>query len=139
MLPTDKTIEYKLRSTDVIHSFWVVAFNFKRDVMPYPRKNNQDNTFQNTIDETGAFVGRCAELCGTYHSMMNFEVRALPPQQFQRYMELRTEINPATGRPNTAAQALRQMQDAGCGELCNPVAVTTSPFITDRTASSAFG
>ncbi len=32
-----------------------------------------------TIDKQGAYVGRCAELCGTYHSMMNFELRAVTP------------------------------------------------------------
>ena len=136
VLPTNRTIEYQLNSTDVIHSFWVVDFNFKRDVMPYPRKNNQDNTFQNVIEETGSFVGRCAELCGTYHSAMNFELRALPPDLFQRYMELRTKTNPVTGKPYTAMGALAKMQDEGCGKLCSPTAVTTRPFITDRTADS---
>lgn len=138
VLPTNRTIEYQLNSTDVIHAFWVVAFNFKRDVMPYPRKNNQDNTFQNEIEKTGAFVGRCAELCGTYHSAMNFELRALPPDLFQRYMELRTKVDPVTGKPYTASGALAKMQDEGCGKLCSPTAVTTRPFITDRTGDSVF-
>lgn len=137
VLPTNRTIEYKIHSTDVIHAFWVVDFNFKRDVFPYPRKNNQDDTFQNEIHETGAFVGRCAELCGTYHSAMNFELRALPPKKFDRYMDLRTKTDPATGKPYTAAGALAKMQDEGCGQLCSPTAVTTHPFITDRTADSA--
>jgi cytochrome c oxidase subunit 2 len=34
-------------------------------------------------------VGRCAELCGTYHAFMNFEVRAVTPAQFQAYMSAR--------------------------------------------------
>lgn len=132
VVPTDRRIEYNLRSTDVIHSFWVPEFHFKRDVFPHPTKNNQDPTFQNTIDREGAFVGRCAELCGTYHAMMNFEVRALSPDKFDRYMQLRTQTNPATGQPNTAAEALRIMQSEGCGEVCSPVATTTKPFASDR-------
>src|SRR5699024_10819551 len=96
VVPTDRKVAYHLRSTDVIHSFWVVDFNFKRDVMPYPRKNNQEDVYQTTIEEPGAFVGRCAEYCGTYHSAMNFEVRALPPEKFDRYMELRTTTDPDT-------------------------------------------
>lgn len=140
VLPTDRRIQYNLRSTDVIHSFWVPEFHFKRDVMPYPEKNNQDNQFQNTIDREGAFVGRCAELCGTYHAMMNFEVRALSPDKFDRYLELRSEVNPQTGQPNTAADALRIMQGEGCDEqLCSPVATTTKPFATDRTVRTASG
>ncbi|SFB36318.1 cytochrome c oxidase subunit 2 [Amycolatopsis marina] len=137
VLPTDRTIQYNLRSTDVIHSFWVPEFNFKRDVFPFPEKNNQDNTFQNTIDTEGSFVGRCAELCGAYHAVMNFEVRALSPDMYDRYIALRTQVNPATGRPNTASEALSQLQSEGCGELCAPNAVTTSPFNTDRTARTA--
>ncbi|MEU3271881.1 cytochrome c oxidase subunit II [Saccharomonospora sp. NPDC006951] len=139
VLPTDRVIQYNLRSTDVIHSFWVPEFNFKRDVIPFPEKNNQDNAFQNTIDQEGAFVGRCAELCGTYHAMMNFEVRALSPDKFDRYMELRTQVNEQTGQLNTAAEALGTMQDEGCGELCSPTATTTQPFATDRTVRTSTG
>ncbi|MFD4193253.1 MULTISPECIES: aa3-type cytochrome oxidase subunit II [Amycolatopsis] len=136
VLPVGKRIQYNLRSADVIHSFWVPEFHFKRDVFPDPEKNNQDPSFQNTIDRTGAFVGRCAELCGTYHSGMNFEVRALPADQFDRYIQLRTQINPATGQPNTTAEALAALN---CGELCAPQATTTKPFNTDRTLRTQSG
>ncbi|WP_162830552.1 MULTISPECIES: cytochrome c oxidase subunit II [Amycolatopsis] len=136
VLPAGKRIQYNLRSADVIHSFWVPEFHFKRDVFPDPEKNNQDPSFQNTIDRTGAFVGRCAELCGTYHSGMNFEVRALPADQFDRYIQLRTQINPATGQPNTTAEALAALN---CGELCAPQATTTKPFNTDRTLRTQSG
>jgi len=136
VLPVGKRIQYNLRSADVIHSFWVPEFHFKRDVFPDPEKNNQDPTFQNTIDQTGAFVGRCAELCGTYHSGMNFEVRGLPADQYDRYIQLRTQINPATGQPNTTAEALAALN---CGELCAPQATTTKPFNTDRTLRSQSG
>lgn len=134
VLPVGKVIEYDLISTDVIHSFWVPEFHFKRDVMPNPDKNNQDSSFQNTIDREGSFVGRCAELCGTYHSVMNFEVRALSPDKYDQYIALRKQTNPATGQSFTASEALAKMN---CGELCTPHAVTTQPFNTDRTARTA--
>ncbi|KDN20846.1 cytochrome C oxidase subunit II [Amycolatopsis rifamycinica] len=134
VLPVGKTIQYDLVSTDVIHSFWVPEFHFKRDVMPNPEKNNQDSSFQNKIDREGSFVGRCAELCGTYHAVMNFEVRALSPDKYDQYIELRKQVNPATGQTFTAAEALAKMN---CGELCTPHAVTTQPFNTDRTARTA--
>ena len=136
VLPTEKVIQYDLLSTDVIHSFFVPAFNFKRDVFPDPDKNNQDSSFQNTIDTTGAFVGRCAELCGTYHSMMNFEVRALPDNLFEQYMHLRETADPATGMPYAPAAALTKLgqDNPDCGTLCTPYATTTHPFDTSRTA-----
>ena len=52
--------------------------------------NNSDNVFQiSEIMKTGAFVGRCTEMCGTYHSMMNFEVRVVEPNDFKAYMQQR--------------------------------------------------
>lgn len=137
VLPTDQRIEFRIEATDVIHAFWVPELLFKRDVMPRPERNNQDNTFQVTsIDKEGAFVGRCAELCGTYHSMMNFELRAISPDKYEQYIELRKSENPATGEPYTAAQALAEMN---CGELCAPAATTTKPFNTDRVSRGASG
>jgi cytochrome c oxidase subunit 2 len=139
VLPSKDTIQYNLRARDVIHSFYVPEFHFKRDVFPYPEKNNQDDTFQNSIDKEGSFVGRCAELCGTYHSGMNFEVRVLPQEKFDDYMQLRVTTNRDTGEPYTAAEALTQLgqDDPTCGELCSPTATTTSPFNSDRTARTS--
>jgi cytochrome c oxidase subunit 2 len=135
VLPVNKVIQYQLRSKDVIHSFWTIDFLFKRDVFPYPEENQTNNIFQNTIDRTGAFVGRCAELCGTYHSSMNFEVRAVPEDVYQAYLDKRQSENPVTGQPYGAADALREVgaEIPSCGELCAPLATTTYPLNTDRT------
>src|SRR5581483_5640736 len=101
VLPTDTRIEFQLNSADVIHTFWVPEFLFKRDVMPNPEANNSINRFQvERITKTGAFVGHCAEFCGTYHSMMNFEVRVVQPNDFKAYLQQRT-----AGKNN--AQALQ--------------------------------
>jgi cytochrome c oxidase subunit 2 len=97
VVPAQRLVEYRISSRDVLHSFFVPEFLFKRDTFPRPEKNDTQNVFQNTIDRPGAFVGRCAELCGAYHSMMNFEVRALPSDQFDRYLALRQQTNSATG------------------------------------------
>jgi cytochrome c oxidase subunit II len=135
VLPTQRRIEFTQRSNDVIHSFFVPEFLFKRDVFPMPEVNDQDNVWQiDGIEREGAFVGRCAELCGAYHSMMNFEVRAISPQLYDRWITLRQQNNPATGAPYTAGEALAAL---GCGQLCAPEAYTTYPFQTDRTQRSA--
>lgn len=136
VVPTERVVEYQLRSTDVLHSFFVPEFLFKRDVFPFPEKNNSDNVFQTTVDRQGAFVGRCAELCGTYHSQMSFELRALPVDLFERYLDLRARVNPATQEPYTAGEALQQLN---CGRLCSPQAVTTSPLDTERTSTQPAG
>ena len=82
VVPTGKTIRFEEHSKDVIHSFWVPDMLFKRDVFP----GNVRNVFEVTIDQEGSYVGRCAELCGTYHSMMNFEVRAVSPDKYAQFL-----------------------------------------------------
>ncbi len=124
VLPTGKVIEFQLAAMDVIHAFWVPEFLFKRDVMPNPKENNSDNVFQiSKIEREGAFVGRCAEMCGTYHSMMNFEVRAVAPERFTQYIEARK-------KGLTNAEALRAIGEP-------EVATSTRPFNTDRTTKTA--
>ena len=119
VLPAGKRIEFQLNSADVIHAFWVPEFLFKRDVMPNPIANNSVNVFQvDEITKTGAFVGHCAEMCGTYHSMMNFEVRVVPANDFKAYLQQRID-----GKTN--AEALQGIAQA-------PLAVTTHPFETRR-------
>jgi cytochrome c oxidase subunit 2 len=88
VLPTDQTIRFELASADVIHSFWVPEFLFKLDVIP-GNENGRDNVFEVTVREEGAYVGRCAELCGTYHAFMNFEVRSVSPADYDAYITAR--------------------------------------------------
>ncbi len=129
VLPTGKRIEFVLAASDVIHGFWVPEFLFKRDVMPNPRENHSDNVFQiSEIEREGAFVGRCTEMCGTYHAMMNFEIRAVSPDDFQTYIDSR-KSKAEGGEGLTNAQALEAIGQS-------PVATSTIPFTTDRTQKS---
>ena len=90
VLPTDRTVRFEVASADVIHSFWVPEFLFKLDVIP-GNENGRDNVFEVTVREEGAYVGRCAELCGTYHAYMNFEVRAVSGDDYDAYLAAREE------------------------------------------------
>jgi cytochrome c oxidase subunit 2 len=88
VLPVDRSIRFEVASADVIHSFWVPVFLFKLDVIP-GNENGRDNVFELTVQKEGAYVGRCAELCGTYHAFMNFEVRAVSGSDYDRYIAAR--------------------------------------------------
>jgi cytochrome c oxidase subunit 2 len=88
VVPTNQTIRFELASADVIHSFWVPEFLFKLDVIP-GNENGRDNVFQVTVRQQGAYVGRCAELCGTYHAFMNFEVRSVSRADYDAYLTAR--------------------------------------------------
>jgi cytochrome c oxidase subunit 2 len=113
VLPTDRKIRFEVASADVIHSFWVPEFLFKLDVIP-GNENGRDNVFEVTVRKEGAYVGRCAELCGTYHAFMNFEVRAVSGDDYDAYLAAREQ-----GR--TTSEALESIGQPG-------KATTTSPF-----------
>ncbi len=76
-LPIDKKVRFNLNSADVIHSFWVPSFYFKMDVVP-----GHPNSFDVTPNRLGVYPGKCAELCGTYHSQMVFNVRVVTVEEY---------------------------------------------------------
>jgi cytochrome c oxidase subunit 2 len=80
-IPVHETVRFNLTSIDVIHSFWVIPFEFKRDVVP-----GHPNHFQVYTTKTGDSIGRCSELCGLYHSRMLFRVRIVPQAQFNAWI-----------------------------------------------------
>ena len=82
VLPVDETVVVDLTSPDVIHSFWVPAFLFKMDVVP-----GRDNSFSFTPTTKGEFVGRCAELCGAYHSRMLFNVEVVSAEEYAAHLQ----------------------------------------------------
>ncbi|HEY8472513.1 MAG TPA: cytochrome c oxidase subunit II [Natronosporangium sp.] len=115
VVPTGQVVRFELTSQDVVHSFWVPELLFKRDVFPgEDLRNVFEVTFQ--VDKEGHYVGRCAELCGTYHSMMTFELRAVSPETYQDYVA-------ALQSGMSQAEALQSIGQ-------EPYATTTSPFET---------
>jgi cytochrome c oxidase subunit II len=81
VVPIDEQIHFHLTSPDVIHSFWVVPFLFKRDVIP-----GHPNQFEVTVTKRGTFQGRCAEYCGIHHDRMLFQVEALSPTDYAAWL-----------------------------------------------------
>ena len=78
VLPVGETTRLRLVSEDVNHSFWVPQFLSKRDLIPGVR-----NEIDVTPNETGTFVGRCAEFCGLDHWRMNFSVRVVSQAEYE--------------------------------------------------------
>ncbi|MGW1888660.1 aa3-type cytochrome oxidase subunit II [Streptomyces sp. NPDC002004] len=81
-LPKGETVRFVLTSRDVIHSFWVVPFLMKQDVIP-----GHTNAFQVTPNKEGIFMGKCAELCGQDHSRMLFNVKVVSPAAYQAHLK----------------------------------------------------
>lgn len=81
-LPVNKPVRFNLQSADVIHSFWIPDFYFKLDVIP-----GRTNSFDVTPTKEGTFLGKCAELCGTYHAVMVFNVHIVPEEEFIKHLQ----------------------------------------------------
>ncbi|MFN2746090.1 cytochrome c oxidase subunit II [Bacillus sp. z60-18] len=87
VVPTDERVYFKLKASDVKHSFWVPAVGGKVDT-----NTENENEFYLTFDSERAkkageyFYGKCAELCGPSHALMDFKVKAVSKDDFKKWM-----------------------------------------------------
>jgi cytochrome c oxidase subunit II len=81
VVPVGERVTVRLKSADVVHSFYVPQFLFKRDVVP-----GRENVFQFTVEEAGSYGGQCAEFCGLYHSRMPFTVTAVSRADYEAWL-----------------------------------------------------
>jgi cytochrome c oxidase subunit II len=83
-LPVGRTVNFRLRSADVIHSFWTPQLGGKRDVV-----TNRTNYIWYTPDtsiSSNVWNGFCAEYCGASHANMRFRVFTVSQQQFESWV-----------------------------------------------------
>jgi cytochrome c oxidase subunit 2 len=107
VLPVDQRIRFVETSPDVIHSWFVPEFLFKRDVIP-----GRANSFEVTIRKTGTFLGRCAEFCGEKHDRMNFYLKVVSQEEFADYMD-KLKANPDAQIGEGAGQAIPTSPEYG--------------------------
>ncbi|GLY63949.1 cytochrome c oxidase subunit II [Amycolatopsis taiwanensis] len=81
VVPTGEPVQLRITANDVQHSFWVPDLRVKVDAFP-----DHVNTVTLTFDQPGQWRGRCAEFCGSYHATMDFNVRAVSPQEYQQWL-----------------------------------------------------
>ena len=82
MLPVGKTVEFRLNSPDVIHSFGIPGFLMRMDVVP-----GRVNHYEVTPETEGTFAGKCYELCGTSHSRMLFNVEVVSESEYLAHLD----------------------------------------------------
>jgi cytochrome c oxidase subunit 2 len=93
VLPVNQTVRLRLQSNDVIHSFYVPDFLYKRDVIP-----GVDNEIDVDVLDVGRYTGRCAEFCGLDHSKMTFVVEAVTMREFRAWVdEQQAAVSAANG------------------------------------------
>jgi cytochrome c oxidase subunit 2 len=93
-LPVGEPIRFNTEAQDVIHSFYVREFLFKRDAFP-----GYVNTFDLTITKPGVYGGQCTEYCGLAHQAMRFTIRAVSRPQYERWL-VQAKKEAASGCPD---------------------------------------
>lgn len=81
-VPVGANVQLDLKSRDVAHSFWVIDFLYKEDTIP-----GQTNVMSFVPEREGVYIGKCAELCGEYHSMMLFELHVVSQAEYDAYIQ----------------------------------------------------
>jgi cytochrome c oxidase subunit II len=87
-LPIGRTVNFTLKTADVIHSFWIPSLGGKRDLV-----SNHTNYLWFTPDSVGddVFNGFCAEYCGMSHANMRFKVFTVKPEEFAEWAKHEAE------------------------------------------------
>ena len=104
VLPTGSAVRFDMRSLDVIHSFWITSFRFKRDIIP-----GRPASFSVRMgdDVAGWYpdAGVCAEFCGLDHAFMRFSLLIMEPADFDAWL-----ADQPTGEPVVVDTALTEAQ-----------------------------
>lgn len=93
VMPVNEAVTIHLESADVVHGFYVPAFDFSRYAQP-----GTVNVFNFNVLHTGVYRGQCTQLCGLYHSLMLFSVKAVSPADFENWVHQTSGHHPSIGQ-----------------------------------------
>jgi cytochrome c oxidase subunit II len=110
VLPVDQPIEFKIKTNDVLHSFWVPAFRLKSDAVP-----GLTTIIRLTPDRVGRYEVVCAELCGLGHSTMRQFVRVLPADDFDGWIDDQVREGGAGPEAGESGESEREAGRGGGG------------------------
>lgn len=110
VIPAGVDVNLDITSNDVIHSFWIPRLNGKKDAVP-----GRTHPLRLNADEPGTYVGQCTEFCGLSHGYMRQRVVALPPDEFDAWLEHQAEeAEKPTDEQAAAGAELFTTQCSGC-------------------------
>ena len=116
-VPIGRAVQFRLRSSDVIHSFWAPSLNGKRDLIP-----GYLSTLWFVADTPGVYRGQCAEFCGLQHAKMAFNIVAESKEKFDQWLGA-ASASPPPPSDSTAAYGERVFMSAGCA-VCHSIGGT---------------
>lgn len=115
VVPTDEKVYFNLKASDVKHSFWIPSVGGKMDT-----NTDNVNKFWLEFDSKGAdeagglFYGKCAELCGPSHALMDFKVKALPKAEFDQWVAGMQGVKEAAPAETATAQQGQEIFNNSC-------------------------
>jgi cytochrome c oxidase subunit 2 len=105
-LPVNETVHIRLHAADVIHSFYVPQFLYKKDVVP-----GRTNEFDVVVQQPGTYSGQCAEFCGIGHADMHFTVQAMTSAVFDSWIsQQQQQASAPPASPETPAPGAQTVQ-----------------------------
>lgn len=118
-IPVDTKVYVNLKSTDVIHSFWVPSITGKLDVNP-----ENVNTMFIEAHEEGVYYGKCAELCGPSHSLMDFKVVVVSEEEYEQWVTDIQNVDPDETPEDAVAQDGKELFDENSCMSCHAIGNT---------------
>jgi len=129
-VPVNETVRIRLHATDVIHSFYVPQFLYKKDVVP-----GRVNEFDVVVREPGVYAGQCAEFCGLLHADMHFTVEAMTRSDFDAWVTQNQQAEPSLPPPPSDATTV-QLTAISIAEGFEPTELAIpadSPWVVELT------
>lgn len=119
-IPVGRPVALRVRSADVIHSFWVPNLAGKIDMIP-----GRVNQLTLQADTPGIFRGQCAEFCGLQHTQMALHVVVQSQEEWDAWFASRRAA-PAVPVTEVALHGRRLFAEAGC-VACHAVRGLSDP------------
>jgi cytochrome c oxidase subunit II len=114
VVPTHTTVTLDIVSSDVVHSWWVPKLGGKFQAVP-----GYHNYTWFKVEKPGIYRGQCAVLCGRGHARMIATVKAVPPAQFDQWLEFqKKELSEANQQAK--AERAKLNSQTGAGQVENP-------------------
>jgi len=90
-VPNGESVDFAIRSKDVVHAFWIPAFRLQIDAVP-----GITTHYRATPDRLGSYPVVCNLLCGVGHSTMRSTIHVVAPTQFEAWVKSRGSSHPST-------------------------------------------
>ena len=99
-VPDNESVYFAIRSKDVIHAFWILAFRLQIDAVP-----GITTHYRATPDRLGSYPVVCNLLCGVGHGLMRSTIHVVTPAAFQTWIESQAGKPPAPGSQTAPARS----------------------------------